>query len=97
MSSTTWVGAYLILCRLLQIVLELSNQWFILLFLVGAAVIFIVTSLTHTHDVDAEEVAIQSVEKIEKKVTEIVVWEEIDQPKTPVENPVSWHKAPEGF
>ncbi len=97
MSSTTWVGAYLILCRLLQIVLELSNQWFILLFLIGAAIIFIVTSLTHTHDVDAEEVAIKSVENIEQKVTEIVVWEEIDQPKTPAENSVSWHKAPEGF
>ena len=73
MSSTTRVGAYLILCWLLQIVLELNNQQFILLFLVGAAIIFIVTSLTHTHDVDAEEVAIQSVEKIEQKVTEIVV------------------------
>jgi hypothetical protein len=32
-----------------------------------------------------------------EKVTEIVVWEEIDQPKTPEEISVSWNKAPEGF
>jgi hypothetical protein len=82
---------------LLQIVLELSNQWFILLFLVGAAIIFIVTSLTHTHDVDAEEVAIQSVEKIEQKVTEIVVWDSEEQTSWEVTDWPSWHKAPEGF
>ena len=97
MSSISWVGAYLVLCWLLQMVLELNNQQFILLFLVWAALIFIITSLTHTHDIDAEEVAIKSVEKIDQKVTEIVAWEAIVQPKTPVEISVSWHKAPEGF
>ena len=97
MSSTTRVGAYLILCWLLQIVLELNNQQFILLFLVGAAIIFIVTSLTHTHDVDAEEVAIQSVEKIEQKVTEIVVGNGEEIPDNAEKVLPSWHKAPKGF
>lgn len=74
-------------------VFELSNQQFILLFLVWAALIFIITSLTHTHDIDAEEVALESVDKIESKATEIVSWEE----KTPEENSVSWHASSEEF
>lgn len=97
MSSISWVGAYLILCWLLQIVLELSNQNFILLFLVGAAVIFIVTSLTHTHDIDAEEVAIKWVEKAWQKIDEIVAWDSEEQTSWEVTDWPSWHKAPEGF
>lgn len=78
-------------------VLELTNSQFILLFLVWTALIFIVTSLTHTHDIDAEEVAVQGVEKIEEKVTQIIEenWEIIEN--TSLHDWASWHKAPEGF
>jgi hypothetical protein len=71
MSSTTWVGAYLVLCRLLQMVLDLTNQQFILLFVCGTALIFIVTSLTHTHDIDAEEIALKTADKVEKSLEKI--------------------------
>ena len=78
-------------------ILDLTNQQFFLLFVMWTAVIFIITSLTHTHDIDAEEVAIQSVDKLEEKVTEIVQWTSENTSDTPISVWLSWHKAPDGF
>lgn len=83
-------------------VLELSNQQFIILFLVWTALIFIETSLTHTHDIDAEETAIKAEEKIEKVVDELTyIWtpgeKSLDEWRAHDVVLGSGHKAPEGF
>jgi type IV secretory pathway VirB3-like protein len=86
MGSFTRVGAYLVLCRLLQMVLSLSNREFLLLFCIWAVIIFIVTWLTHTHDVDAGEVAMKWIDKVGDVVQKIQSWtpstdkEQIAQP-----------------
>lgn len=78
-------------------VLELTNQQFLLLFGVWAALIFIVTSLTHTHDIDAEEAALKTADKLEASL-EKITWTEDEHPD--VQSIPTWpsgHKAPEGF
>lgn len=97
-NSITWVGAYLVLCWLLQMVLDLTNQQFIILFLVWTALIFIITSLTHTHDIDAGEVALKAADKIDEWIQKIA-WTDDLPPVVPPTEPTwsSGHKAPEGF
>lgn len=79
-------------------VLDLTNQQFILLFVCGTALIFIVTSLTHTHDIDAEEIALKTADKVEKSL-EKITWTEQEhtQGEQYIQELPSGHKAPEGF
>lgn len=68
-----------------------------MLFGVWTALIFIVTSLTHTHDIDPEEIALKTADKLEESL-EKITWTEDKHPN--VENTPIWpsgHKAPEGF
>jgi hypothetical protein len=52
-------------------ILDLSNREFLLLFGIGAAIIFIIISVTHTHDVPADEAALKAADKIEATLEKI--------------------------
>lgn len=66
-----WFFLFVILARVIQFAFWLSNREFLFILLGGSALIFIVSGLTHSDEMPADEAAEKTVKQVEKGIEKI--------------------------